>query len=88
VGRGAAAAAFAAAAGDAGLTGPVMLNGAAVRRLRVDRGIRDSDLRRAAGLPLSTWRAALAGAVAVDASVAAAIAGMLGTSPTALVGTT
>jgi hypothetical protein len=79
-GRGAAAAASAAAAGDARITGPVMLDGAAVRRLRGDRGVRDGDLRRAAGMPLSTWRAALAGTVAVDEPVAATIAAMLGTS--------
>ena len=74
-GRGAAAAAAA-----AGIAGPVMLDGAAVRGLRGDRGLRDSDLRRAAGMPLSTWRAALAGTVTIDGSVAATIAAMLRTS--------
>jgi hypothetical protein len=48
----------AAAASDAENTGPVVLDGASVRRLRGDRGLRDSELRRAAGMPLSESRGA------------------------------
>ncbi len=59
----------AAAVAAAELDGPVFLDGGRLRAIRADRGIADGALRKAAGCPLSTWRALLTGQVPADVAL-------------------
>lgn len=60
------------------LAGPALLDGARLRTIRQDRGIADGALRKAAGCPLSTWRALVAGKITAEPEVVAALARTLG----------
>jgi hypothetical protein len=60
------------------LGGPVLLDGERLRTIRQDRGIADGALRKAAGCPLSTWRALVARRVAAEPAVVQVLCRTLG----------
>ena len=60
------------------LDAPLLLDGERLRTIRRDRGITDGALRKAAGCPLSTWRALVAGRVEADPALVQVLCWLLG----------